>query len=348
MKTEFDKTDEAIGKKYPDVKVIKKLPKMKVACFSYFGEDPECHAFEEIKKWAKKRGLSFHEDSDHRIFGYNNPDPMSPDEMYGYEVCVTVSREIYDGLEDAPEYGRKETFDKVRRRMLPGGCYAAVSIERRSGSSDIGREIMAGWDHFRAWLDESRYIWDRRPYLEEHLGFDENDAHIGGVELYMPVKELPVAGNCGIAADVLPETISETAVASFRVSGLDDIEKTAENAWAKIISWAKINGIDSGTHRVFEFNRGFDESMEVFQEIMITVPDDFISDDPDIVIKKFQGGDYMTVMTDLPNLMQTWGAMEQWRKHTHTNAGGHQWVEEWMLDDWSFPPKAIKIFYPVR
>lgn len=144
------------------------------------------------------KSLSFHEGSDYRVFGYNNPDPMSPDEMYGYEVCVTVSSEIYDSLEDAPEYRIKETFDKVRRRMLPGGCYAAVSIKRRPGSSDIGREIIAGWNHFRAWLDESRYIWDRRPYLEEHLGFDENDDHIGGVDLYMPVKELPGAANCGI------------------------------------------------------------------------------------------------------------------------------------------------------
>ena len=348
MNTEFENKNGTIEDKYPEVKAVRDLPQMKVACFSYFGEEPECHAFAEIKKWAKTTGLSFHESNDCRVFGYNNPDPASPEEMYGYEVCVTVSREIYDVLEDAPEYGKKESFDKVRRRMLPGGCYAAVAIERRPGSSDIGREIMAGWDHFRAWLDESCYIWDCRPYLEEHLGFNEKDDHIGGVELYMPVKELPVSGNCGITGDVLPETISETTVASFRVSGLDDMEKTSENAWAKIISWAKINGIDSGRHRIFEFNRGFDERLEVFQEIMITVPDDFVSDDPDIVIKKFPGGKYMTAMTDMQNLRQMWGAMEQWRKHTHTSAGDHQWVEEWLIDDWSFPPRAIKMFYPVR
>lgn len=347
MNIEADRSDEAIEKKYPDVNVIKELPQMKVACFSFFGEEPENHAFAEIKRWAETHGLSFHESSDHRIFGYNNPDPMSLEEMYGYEVCVTVSKEIYDSLEDAPAYGRKETFDKVRRRILPGGQYATVLIKHLSDSADIGCEIMAGWKRIREWLDESRYVWDNRPYLEEHLGFDENDDHTGGVELYLPVKKLP-CGSDGMIGDVLPETISETAVASFRVSGLDDMDKTSEKAWGKIISWAKMNGIDSGKHRILEFNRGFDETAEVFQEIMITVPDDFVSDDPEIVIKRFPGGRYMTVMTDMQNLMQVWGAMEQWHKHTHTIAGTHQWVEEWLLDDWNFPPKAVKVFYPVR
>jgi len=346
MNTEFDRQDKASEERYPDVKVIKEMQQMRVACFSYFGEAPENHAFAEMKKWVREQGLSFCKGSDYRIFGYNNPDPQSPEETYGYEVCITIGDKIFNTLEDAPEPGRRETFDKVRRRVLPGGGYAVISIKRSKDGGDIGNEIMAGWGRFREWLEASCYVWDSRPYLEEHLGFDENDDHIGGVELYLPVRKLPGSRSV-INTDMVPDTIEPCTVAAFRVSGQEEMDSISAKAWGKVISWACENGIRSEDHRIFEFNRGFDENAEPFQEIMVTVPDDFVTDDKEMVIKKFQGGRYMTVMTDLQNLLQSWGAMEQWRKKTHTKAGKHQWVEEWLIEDWKFPAKGIKIFYPL-
>ncbi len=38
MNTEFDRQDKASEERYPDVKVIKEMPQMHVACFTYFGE----------------------------------------------------------------------------------------------------------------------------------------------------------------------------------------------------------------------------------------------------------------------------------------------------------------------
>jgi DNA gyrase inhibitor GyrI len=73
--------------------VIKELKDMKVACFTYYGKDPEHHAFETMKRWANENDVYFH-DMSYRIFGYNHPDPSNVDdseEIYGYEVCVTIS-----------------------------------------------------------------------------------------------------------------------------------------------------------------------------------------------------------------------------------------------------------------
>ena len=43
--------------KFEDIKVIKELETMKVACFTYFGDDPETYAFDVLKQWAKEHDI---------------------------------------------------------------------------------------------------------------------------------------------------------------------------------------------------------------------------------------------------------------------------------------------------
>ena len=174
---------------YPDIKVIKELSPMKVACFTYFGDEPESHAFEELKKWANAHGISF-SDQSYRIFGYNNPDPsdVDSDETYGYEFCVTIPDELYETLEEVPENFTKGTYNCVKRRTLSGGKFAVTSV-KREGKEDIGEGIMLAWKRFNEWLHVSKYTWGGKQYLEEHLGFSEEDTHIGGVDLYVSIRD---------------------------------------------------------------------------------------------------------------------------------------------------------------
>jgi len=133
MEKYFETGNKELEEKYPDIKVIKELEDMKVACFTYYGKDPEHHAFETMKKWANENDVYFH-DVSYRIFGYNHPDPSNVDD----------SQEIY---------------------------------------------IIAAWKRFVLWIGESKYLWGGSQYLEEHLGFSEKDDHIGGVDLYISIKE---------------------------------------------------------------------------------------------------------------------------------------------------------------
>lgn len=113
MEQYFETVNKELKEKYPDINVIKELEEMKVACFTYFGKYLEYHSFEKIKKWASENNISF-QDGAYRIFGYNNPDPSDTDdynEIYGYEVCVTISEEQYEKLKDVPKDFINETYD---------------------------------------------------------------------------------------------------------------------------------------------------------------------------------------------------------------------------------------------
>lgn len=171
MEKYFDDQDQASAESYPDIKVLKELPPMRVACCRYFGTDPEQHAFEVMTNWIRKNKIQM-DNEKHRIFGYNSPDPEASAKEYGYEVCLTIPDHME--LED----------DKIHVKHLEGGLYAVTSVER---GEDLGENIMKGWQRFNQWLKGSKYAYGNRQWLEEHLSFDNNGEHIGGTDLYMPI-----------------------------------------------------------------------------------------------------------------------------------------------------------------
>lgn len=340
MEKYFEYNSE-LAEKYPEIKVIKELEPMKVACFTYFGDNPEDHAFEVMKKWTKEHGLSFH-NQDYRVFGYNNPDPsnVDSDETYGYEVCITISDALYDSLEDVPEGFTKGTYDGVKRRILQGGKFAVTSV-KRDGKGDIGGEIMRAWKRFSEWLHESKYIWGGNQYLEEHLGFSEEDDHIGGVDLYVSIQDAPKETLCVKEEEEIPAY----KVAVFRAEGMD-CEQNAMQCWEKALSFAKEHQLDSKVCRIFQYNKGFSRRPPFFHVVMLTLPEDFAKELPEI--STFAGGTYMTIHVEYDQIMEGWRLMEKWRKDTKTIVGNHQWVEEWTLENWEFPCKDIKICYPIN
>jgi len=172
----FDKQDKTLQEKYPEIKMLRKLEPIRAAYCCYFGKNPEDNAFAVMKKWINGSGIQMNEQRT-RIFGYNNPSPTSDDQReYGYEVCVTIDA---DTLVDDP---------LIKTKTLEGGLYAVTSV-KRSDDGDIGQEIMAAWNRFSRWLSDSKYTNGQHQWLEEHLGFDEDANHVGGVDLYMPISE---------------------------------------------------------------------------------------------------------------------------------------------------------------
>jgi len=352
MEKYFEGNSEWV-EKYPDIKVIKELEPMKVACFTYFGDDPETHAFDGLKQWAREHDVAFH-DPEYRVFGYNNPDPsnVDSDETYGYEVCMTIPEELFELLEDVQEGFQKGTYDSVKRRVLSGGKFAVTSVRWEHGD-ECGGEIMNAWKRFGEWLHESKYIWGGNQYLEEHLGFDEEDNHIGGVDLYISIQDAPRE----TVEEKVEEEIPAYRVAVFRTEGMDS-EKNAMESWNKALTFAKEQGVNSKECRIFQYNKGFSRKPPFFHTVMITLPDGFTmkttgesnrsgqTDLPEFT--SFSGGTYMTISADRNHLADGWMHMEKWRKDTKTIAGNHQWVEEWILDNWEWPVKQIKICYPIR
>lgn len=171
----FDIQDKELLEKYPDIKVLKELEPIRVAYYCYNGKEPETRAFAVMTSWLNNLGLDINEQK-LRIFGYNNPSPSSPDqEEYGYEVCVTID----DSVVACDEH--------VQVKMLSGGLYAVTSVSQ-GDNGDMGPEIEKAWVRFSNWMKDSKYIYGKHQWLEEHLGFDDNQ-HTGGIDLYMPVAE---------------------------------------------------------------------------------------------------------------------------------------------------------------
>lgn len=347
MEQYFETGNKELEEKYPDIKVIKELEEMKVACFTYFGKDPESHAFEKMKKWASENDIYFH-DRAYRIFGYNHPDPLNVDdcdEIYGYEVCVSISDEQYAKLKDVPKDFVKGTYDEVKRRMISGGKYAVMSV-KRDDTGDIGNNIITAWKRFNLWMGDSKYLWGGKQYLEEHLGFSETDDHIGGVDLYISIIDAPKNNN----AEKVKEVIYPCRVAVFRTDG-NDGEKIAIECWEKALSFAKQNHLNDKACKLYQYNKGFDKRPPFYHVVMIVLPDEFNESNciacDSLVFDMFNGGTYMTVISSYEHLKETWMLMEKWRKETKTKYAKHQWVEEWFLENWSFPCKKMKVCYPI-
>ena len=173
MEKYFASTDQDMLEKYPDIKVLSDLPKMKVAYYCYYGKNPENGAFLVMKQWVMDRKIDY-KNGNYRIFGYNAPDSDTSAEEYGYEVCVTIPEDM------------EVMDDKIKTKTIPGGRYAVISIEPKEC---LGDEIVNGWKRFTKWLEGSKYTYGDYQWLEEHLGFGDNFEHLGGVDLYMPIKE---------------------------------------------------------------------------------------------------------------------------------------------------------------
>lgn len=310
----FDIQDSELLQKYPDIKVLKELQPMRVAYYCYYGKEPETHAFTVMIDWLRNNNLNVNEQN-LRIFGYNNPNPSSPaQEEYGYEVCVTIGDNI--SVND----------DKVKEKTIGGGLYAVTNV-KRGENDDIGSEIIKAWNRFNNWILDSKYVYGGQQWMEEHLGFDDNDNHIGGIDLYMPIAQKP--SNYNMTKTF--ETIKPMWTATYTVTGQDALKKAQEY----FFSWAESKGLfnDCNCHRFFAYyNYERIGQEDFFYKIHATVDDDFKTDDPHIKLEEFKGGYYAVMKSQYKYNGFAWGEFIKWISKSKEYSFGDYWFfEEYKL-----------------
>ena len=148
---------------------IVRLEPMRVASFHGFGSNPEHLAIQKLADWAGPRGY-LEDRKQHRIFGFNNPNPSQGSPNYGYELWLVIGPEV-------------EPAAEVPIREFAGGLYA---VARCQGAETI----TPTWQQLVGWLANSRYGHADHQWLEEHLNaaFPAPDEDLV-LDLYAPISE---------------------------------------------------------------------------------------------------------------------------------------------------------------
>lgn len=310
----FEVQDRKLLEKYPDIKVLKRLEPMRVAYYCHLGRNPEMNAFSVVADWLNRSGIKA-DQRNFRVFGYNNPNPSSPDQIeYGYEVCVTIGDDI-----DVND-------EKVKVKMLEGGLYAVTGV-RRDRNGELGEEIMKTWQRFNNWLEDSKYVYGGHQWLEEHLGFDEEFRHTGGIDLYMPIAERKSAN-----FEKTFETEAPMWTAVYTATGKDAADRARNN----LLKWADERGLfgDGLHHRFFAYYNtqriGYED---FFFKMCVTVDKDFITGDPEVVMEEFKGGQYAVMKSKFKYNGMAWNEFIKWTsKNKEYTFGDHWFFEEYLLD----------------
>jgi len=327
----FEIQDKKLLEKYPDIKVLKKLEAIRVAYYCYFGKSPESNAFAVMRDWISKSGLNLNEQK-HRIFGYDNPSPASQEqEEYGYEVCVTIGDDIT--INDA----------KIKEKVLEGGLYAVTGVKRNE-NGDIGNEIMATWSRFRNWISDSKYVYGGHQWLEEHLEFDDDFNHVGGIDLYMPIIE-----RRNIDTNKTFENVESMWTASFTSSGRDAADKARDY----FLKWADGEGLfnDNSSYRIFAYYNheriGYDD---FFFKIQITIDKGFSTEDQNITLEEFKGGYYAVTKSKFKYNGWAWGEFIKWiSKSKEYSLGDYWFFEEYKITKPQIEMETDMVLYmPVK
>lgn len=336
----FETQNNELIDKYPEIKVIRELPEMKTACFTYFGRNPEDHAFEALKKWFESNELSIRNPG-YRVFGYNNPDPEEGAEEYAYEYCVTIPDDIYETLTDVPETEQSGvTYSEVHRKILYGGKYAVLSVKRTK--PDIGEDIMAAWKRFIAWMDESKYSWGHNQYLEEHIGYNEDGEHIGGVDLYFSVQTVYPPN------EIFEEKRDAVRVIEFREEDTDS-RKASEAAWTRAVSFLKSAGMKPEDTEIYQYNQGFSRTKTRFHVVALRMPEGFAADEKSDLykIKEYPAGLNLCMkVSSWEELPEAWSSLEKRCRKSKLRPAG-QWLEK--CEHTGFSPNGhITCLLPIK
>lgn len=135
-----------------EVRIIK-LGSMRVASAHGYGASPESIAWNKLVAWAKPKGFLDNLEN-HRIFGFNNPNPSEGTPNYGYEFWITVGPEV-------------ESEGEIEIKEFAGGTYAVTRCEPETGE-EIGRD----WQALGTWLADSPHQGARHQWLEGHIWKD--------------------------------------------------------------------------------------------------------------------------------------------------------------------------------
>lgn len=157
---------------------IVELPADRMVRFHGFGSAPEDEAFASMFAWTETN--HYLDNTDIRIFGFNNPDPMEGSPNYGYEIWLTIPQEVLPTSAEIVNFS--------------GGTYAVARCKGKS--SDAGIFIPEAWQKLSAWVENSNYRYTSDyQWLEEQVrteGISFTESFNSGemvMDLYLPVKE---------------------------------------------------------------------------------------------------------------------------------------------------------------
>ncbi len=327
----YDIQDGELLEKYPDIKVLKELKPFRVAYYCYYGIEPESGAFSVMSDWLKRSGLSFEKDK-LRIFGFNNPSPACPDQTeYGYEVWVTIDDDIVvnDSL--------------VKTKTFQGGLYAVCGVKNLTGGD--GSEIHDTWQRFSRWINESKYVAADHQWLEEHVHFNDEFEHTGGMDLYMPIA--PKESISRIQKEIVFVEPIKTVTMSF--SG-----KNAYNgALAFMYEFMGKLGDDLSRERRRTFcyyNHERAGKKDFWCKVHIEVKDDFEIKDERLQFEVFEGGQYAYEEVEWNNNGKRWYQFIDWVKMSMKyDFDNRQFMEEFVIDSSVLKPTTrVKHYMPVK
>jgi DNA gyrase inhibitor GyrI len=150
-----------------EVRIIE-LKSMRFASVYGFGLSPENIAMEKLISFVKPKGF-LEKLGEHRIFGFNNPNPSHGSPNYGYEFWISVS----------PEF---EPEGEVRIQQFNGGLFA---VTRCRGVETITET----WNKLYSWVQDSKYSMVNQQCLEEHIGVFPSQSEELTLDLFLPVRE---------------------------------------------------------------------------------------------------------------------------------------------------------------
>ncbi|TCO74640.1 effector binding domain-containing protein [Marinisporobacter balticus] len=319
----YEIQDKNLLDKYPDIKVLKKMDPIKVACFEYYGNNPEINAFKALLDWAKNNSIIL-DNNKYRLFGYDTTECKPGKGQYGYEACITIDENF------------NTNDERVKMKELSGGMYAVTTI----GVKDISK----AWARFKSWVKLSKYEFGTHQWLEEHVeGFNEDFNY--DVELFMPICE---------KSEYSINLVNDTNVAMCKV--FDEEDTAPFEAWEILLKWSNANGISNTSdehkffaHHNYNIKR---KGIKRWYIAMVTIDDSMIINDRTIKKEVLVGGKFVTCNTDFKNLPHMWNEAVNWINFKGERINPKiKWREEWQVKNGKLFPEDypnIKIYVPIK
>jgi DNA gyrase inhibitor GyrI len=126
-----------------------------------------------------------------------------------------------------------------------------------------------------------------------------------------------------------------------------------DEAWRKILAWARAQGIDESVHlgRYFGFNNPSPSPASPnygYEQWLILKPGETPAASDDITLKTFEGGLYAVTRCTLPQIGEAWRQLGVWRETSAYRAAHHQWLEEAVSPlGTPFDDMVLDIYLPV-
>lgn len=319
----FEVQEDTLKEKYPEISVLTKLPKMRVASYQMWSEEPEGDGWPIIMDWVMEKKL-LNPDKGSRIFGFDFPAYFASER--GYEWWISVP---WDFQFDAD--------DIVSEKIIPEAMYALITIEyEKENLESFFQALFTAKKRFAQWCRESHHGFGFHQYMEELLV----ESKEGKMNLYFPISN--DAGNKEPTVMALPGFTG----AVFQTDG--ETPDGYDRAWKMYMEWAEISG-DFGAHKIITIQNELNKSWGASGEIWVTNPPAG-ADVSGVDIQRFAGGNFMRFKTEYTSLNSELeeNCYQLYQQSSYKKANGPLLIEySGMTDEWNKRTLTC-LYYPIE